>query len=459
MIEKCMKKKLKDIPKFKTEEEEREFWATHDSTDYLDWDKAERVIFPNLKPTTPSISLRLPNSINLWTDTYRRCHPNTERFNDSQFKSWPGLENSSVEISGTTFENQGRVDNDLIKGLDSPDGFEITDEKAIGEQNKEEARNSIKKDGMDAIAFYAPVHFFGEINWGIYIHERRFFGLCSAIVDEIGQNEANWDDVLSDVYKALMRHEYFHAGVELFCLVFEDFTGPFAAQVCAYTSYFDDIYTKTYPNVDCSEESLATAAEFLCKYRSPGLKSALTEITKTMPPGYANGLEFRRRVEFREGVQQMAFNLRRNAESIGTITAVCENSDDENQPNIYASLRMAQMRFPGASIGSVWFPSTTPRSLNKCGTVPRWIYRSGGITSSRTLKKSKRTLKMREFLRTLMREYNATLDGGGKELKIRFPNGKKVSYSKSAIEVKEYLVKEIADILSISKAELRQRCG
>ena len=58
-----MKKELKEIPKFKTEDEEREFWATHDSTDYFEWDKAERVVFPNLKPTTRTISLRLPSSM------------------------------------------------------------------------------------------------------------------------------------------------------------------------------------------------------------------------------------------------------------------------------------------------------------------------------------------------------------------------------------------------------------
>lgn len=58
-----MKKELKEIPKFKTEDEEREFWASHDSTDYFDWDNAERVVFPNLKPTTRTISLRLPNSM------------------------------------------------------------------------------------------------------------------------------------------------------------------------------------------------------------------------------------------------------------------------------------------------------------------------------------------------------------------------------------------------------------
>lgn len=55
-----MKKQKKSIPKFKSEVEEREFWQSHDSTDYVDWDKAEMVIFPNLKPTMKTISLRLP---------------------------------------------------------------------------------------------------------------------------------------------------------------------------------------------------------------------------------------------------------------------------------------------------------------------------------------------------------------------------------------------------------------
>jgi predicted DNA binding CopG/RHH family protein len=52
--------KLKEIPEFKTEEEEFEFWSTHDFTDYLDYSKAEKVVFPNLKPSTKSISIRLP---------------------------------------------------------------------------------------------------------------------------------------------------------------------------------------------------------------------------------------------------------------------------------------------------------------------------------------------------------------------------------------------------------------
>ncbi len=56
-------RKLKPLPVFKSEEEEREFWATHDSMDYVDWSKAERVVFPNLKSRARTISLRLPETM------------------------------------------------------------------------------------------------------------------------------------------------------------------------------------------------------------------------------------------------------------------------------------------------------------------------------------------------------------------------------------------------------------
>jgi predicted DNA binding CopG/RHH family protein len=54
---------MKPVPEFKNEDEEREFWATHDSTEYVDWSQARRVIFPNLKPSTRSISVRMPESM------------------------------------------------------------------------------------------------------------------------------------------------------------------------------------------------------------------------------------------------------------------------------------------------------------------------------------------------------------------------------------------------------------
>jgi len=50
----------KPIPRLKTEDAEREFWATHDSTDYIDWRRGKRATLQNLKPSSQTISLRLP---------------------------------------------------------------------------------------------------------------------------------------------------------------------------------------------------------------------------------------------------------------------------------------------------------------------------------------------------------------------------------------------------------------
>jgi len=55
-----MNRKLKNLPEFKTEAAERKFWERHDSSDYVDWNQAERTRFANLKPSSKSISLRLP---------------------------------------------------------------------------------------------------------------------------------------------------------------------------------------------------------------------------------------------------------------------------------------------------------------------------------------------------------------------------------------------------------------
>jgi predicted DNA binding CopG/RHH family protein len=53
----------KKLPKFATEDEDRDFWARHDATEYLDFSASNEVLFPNLKPTTRTISVRLPETL------------------------------------------------------------------------------------------------------------------------------------------------------------------------------------------------------------------------------------------------------------------------------------------------------------------------------------------------------------------------------------------------------------
>jgi len=54
---------LKPIPKFQSEDEEREFWARHDTTEYIDWGQAERIVLPKLKPAKKTISLRMSETM------------------------------------------------------------------------------------------------------------------------------------------------------------------------------------------------------------------------------------------------------------------------------------------------------------------------------------------------------------------------------------------------------------
>lgn len=55
--------KLKKAPVLKSEDEVSKFWANHDSTDYVDWSKGKKAIFPNLRPTSKPISIRFPVSL------------------------------------------------------------------------------------------------------------------------------------------------------------------------------------------------------------------------------------------------------------------------------------------------------------------------------------------------------------------------------------------------------------
>jgi predicted DNA binding CopG/RHH family protein len=57
------RKPLKPIPKFETEAQEQEFWSAHDSTDYVGWSEAQRITFGRLKPSTQTISIRLPETL------------------------------------------------------------------------------------------------------------------------------------------------------------------------------------------------------------------------------------------------------------------------------------------------------------------------------------------------------------------------------------------------------------
>lgn len=72
-----MSKQRKTTPELETEAEERAFWESHDSSEYVDWSQAQRGRFPNLKPSTKTISLRLPEGLldSIKIEAHRRDVP------------------------------------------------------------------------------------------------------------------------------------------------------------------------------------------------------------------------------------------------------------------------------------------------------------------------------------------------------------------------------------------------
>ncbi len=70
---------MKTLPTFETEEQERDFWSSHDSTEYVDWERAKSVSMPHLKPSVQTLSVQLPESIldglkmlaNKWNVSYQ----------------------------------------------------------------------------------------------------------------------------------------------------------------------------------------------------------------------------------------------------------------------------------------------------------------------------------------------------------------------------------------------------
>ncbi|GMT42352.1 MAG: hypothetical protein IEMM0002_0763 [bacterium] len=73
-------KKKKKTPQFKNEITERKFWAGRDSTEYIDWSKAEKAVFPKLKPSTKTISIRLPEHLLNELKSLVECTPVTGAF-------------------------------------------------------------------------------------------------------------------------------------------------------------------------------------------------------------------------------------------------------------------------------------------------------------------------------------------------------------------------------------------
>ena len=102
-----MKKRLKPIPKFANEAAERAFWESpkNDSTEYVDWSKAKLAVFPKLKPSTESISLRMPENL---LDTVRSHAQRLDVPYQSLIKLWIAEKVATLGRRQNTARSRGK---------------------------------------------------------------------------------------------------------------------------------------------------------------------------------------------------------------------------------------------------------------------------------------------------------------------------------------------------------------
>jgi len=376
----------------------------------------------------------------LWELTFERCHADADLSKLKapappplqQTLSWHGPE--PIDPRSTT--DAGNA----ITATAMPESEYVHDQGYAAEFRHISA-DAISEIGMEAVAFYAPIHFHGPAHWGIYFVEPVFFGTCANLADILGSQ--HWDSIVEDFLKAIDRHELFHAATELYALIVEDII-PSKTVPCHYDAYYAHGYKATYPTADCIEEIIATAIQFRCSFKTPGFANALKEITAAAPPCYNNWktckFPSRRQEESRE------------PSSIDLLTGRVLTA----QMRCLAS-RSATHRIPYGK----WFPHWRPESLERRGSIPRWVYPINHMTTKRfqngLLHGLFGNVKMRDLLVGVKNEYDAEIVSGGKHQAIKFPNGRKIPYPTSK-HVPAYVIREIADAVGVDRKEVLKRC-
>ena len=392
--------------------------------------------------------------MNVWQDIFESWH---SRGTEESEPRPPFIPVKWITPEGLV-QNSDRVDLSDEEEIGTPavtadESSETVDERDFAARYKEEARQSIASEGMEAIAFYAPVHFYGK-SWGVYFNEKVFFGTCAVLSESLG--EEHWDSLVMDLLRSIEQHEMFHAACELFALVAEDFarlsvipeylehltdeSGNCPAwdeHFCVYSSYFEKEYSQAFPREGCVEESLATAFQLAGRFDTPDFLSSLQSLLETSPPAYRNWVRYEAPQDFAEGVQSLARKILDSGWKGAVITA---------RPQAFLSGRPP----------TLWFPDLN--SLDSQGAVPRLMYRADGARPARFARLVVANVRTNDLLSAMCRQYQAEIVSGGKHQALVFPNGKKVPFpTKGTVPV--YLVGDIARAIGISKKDVLAACG
>jgi hypothetical protein len=385
----------------------------------------------------------------LWESLHARLHASPDQsppMPPSIFNGWPPFEELVARSDSIDITDVGAVPVTIEEDVSS------TDEREYGEKHRSDTAQAIAESGIEAVAYYAPIHFAGPEYWGIYINEPRFFGMCSEIADRLPG--AEYDTIVIDVLGTLENHEEFHAQVELFALVAEDFSNLGHAEVkldlqnwpaglpkwpeppCPHRIYMETEYQSTFPGEHCIEEQLATAIQFSRRFRTKRFHAALASLVENCPPAYAGWARYRDPQSRAEGVQKLAQRIVSRA--FPHSTAFLDG-------------------FLGRPTDN-WFPNSRRGAREDYGTVPWRIYRPHQLRPTRFAQLLVANLRLGDFVKAMERQFGATVRRGGKHQALIFANGSKIPFPTTRT-VRPYLINQVARALNVSQRDILSACG
>jgi len=316
----------------------------------------------------------------------------------------------------------------------------------LAERHEAEAMESFRKTGFEALAWYAPISFFGEHQWGIYFHEPLFWGFCRNLQRQIPN--AGLLGIAKDIYRTLDQHEAFHAATELFALIAQDhsnsYGGSFGPDL--YPTYFHAHYLPTWGHQACIEEALATASQFGIRLKTPGLQALLKQISSNSIGGYRDWSLYSRKRDFAKGV----FELSANKIITGT-------ADGQSHVNQMLAAATAGIFDPARGW---WFPDIRVNALDRLGPIPRYAARTRGHYTKLFPPAVLGSYKMKRLQRDAVKIYGARLSKGhAKHAKqLVFPNNIVVPLPRDR-EVPHYIIAEIADAVGRPKQQVLRDLG
>jgi len=310
----------------------------------------------------------------------------------------------------------------------------------IGEEKSEETMEAIRKHGTEAIAFYAPFHFYYPSYWGVYIIEDRLYGFAYLVYQKIRTKGILFDDIVELCRKCILEHEYFHFRTEFFSLVWEDF-----AEKIVYKRF----KRENQPYCEM-EEALANAYEvrksilISRKQHIHGFSHAIRDLCRDAPAGYNNFENCLRGHQIKnECIYEFVTHILKVVDDVRLVT---------NRISLVSK---------GLSYAS-WFPTHSFMRENILRQIPEYVCQPPSIPSDKRLYMILANKRIDDLLTCLERKYGCKIrDNHGKHPKIELPNGKKISYSYSSSRRKGIyprLIKEIASSLGIEKKEILKEC-